>query len=296
MQNAKHISIAIVGIIFLLSGLGKIGNVLGFQYLIYNYGFGIANILAPFIILMEILLGTLLILDVSSKRTSLVSIIVLLIFTATYTYAWRQHGITDCGCFGRFLPIPSSPLITYVRNLVMILLLLFFFYTANTDNHIPAWKHTIILTIMFSATFVAGMTYRPFSFKERKHPMEGKTLSQLNLSSLSTSCKRQIVFFYSYSCSHCLNSVENLLAIRKYHAADTIFPIGIVKDIAYKEDSARLVWHDRYPQFTETMAQSDLQDIQVYPTTLIIKEDTIKKVWEGEIPSPFTIAGFFDNY
>lgn len=296
MQNAKRISIVIVGTIFLLSGLGKIGNVLSFQYLIHSYGLGIANILAPFIILMEILLGTLLILDVYSKRISLVSIMVLLIFTATYTYAWLQHGITDCGCFGRFLPIPSSPLITYVRNLIMIMLLLFSFHTANADNHIPAWKYTIILTIMFSATFVAGMTYRPFSFMERKHPMEGKTLSQLKLSSLSTFYKRQIVFFYSYSCSHCLNSVENLLAIQEYHAADTIFPIGIVKDMSYKEDSAQLIWHDRYPQFTKTMVQSELQDIQVYPTTLIIKEDTIKKVWEGELPSPFTIAGFFDNY
>ena len=82
MQNAKRISIVIVGTIFLLSGLGKIGNVLSFQYLIHSYGLGIANILAPFIILMEILLGTLLILDVSSKRISLVSIMVLLLLAA----------------------------------------------------------------------------------------------------------------------------------------------------------------------------------------------------------------------
>lgn len=296
MLNVKYISAAIVGTIFMLSGLGKIGNVLQFQYLISNYGLGIANILAPFIILAEILLGILLILNISPKRTSLVGIIVLLIFTATYTYAWRWNGITDCGCFGKILPIPSSPFITYLRNLIMAALLLFVYTCDDICNYVPAWKHTIILTVMFAATFVSGMTYRPFMFIEKKHPMEGKTLTQLNFSSLATSCKRQIIFFYSHSCPHCLNSVENLLAAQRYNVVDTIFPIAVVEDVAQLGDSTQLIWHDRYPQFNMKMVESELQDIQVYPTILIVKEDTVKKVWTGEFPSPFTIANFFDNY
>ena len=209
----KNISSIIAGLLFLLSGLGKIGNVIYFQNLIMEYGLSYLNILAPFIILAEILIGILLIFNIKTKIVSICAICLLLIFTGAFTYAWLANGITDCGCFGNYMPVPSSPLITYIRNIVLLVLLGIVYFRGTDIQSVKNWKRITIYTIMFAATFVAGMTYKPFAFIEHKHPFEHQPISQTDLKEYNQqSDSSSLIMFFSYSCPHCINSMENFIA------------------------------------------------------------------------------------
>ena len=199
MFKVKRIPVAIAGIIFLLSGLGKLNNVLGFQYLIVEYGLGGLNLLAPFIIITEILIGTLLIINVHAKSVSICAIILLCVFTTAFTYAYITHGITDCGCFGSYMPLQSTPANTYIRNTILLILLIYIIICEHDTTSIEKWKVITIITIMFSSTFVAGMTYKPFAFIEHHHPYENHAVNETPLSeySIIEDGKSKLIMFFS---------------------------------------------------------------------------------------------------
>ena len=77
MLYLRNIFGEILGIVFIISGIGKLYNVTGFQYLIIQYGFPSLHYFAPVIVITEIVLGTLLILGVMRKWTSLAAIFLL---------------------------------------------------------------------------------------------------------------------------------------------------------------------------------------------------------------------------
>ena len=280
----------LAGMVFLLSGLGKLGNVLEFQRLIVDYGLSTANLLAPLIILAEILIGSLLIFNTHNKAVSSFACVLIVIFTIAYTYAWRFHGITDCGCFGKYIPLTSSPWLTYIRNLVLFILLSITFLYGSDTSSIADWKQRIIFTIMFAATFVAGMSYRPFAFIERKHPIEYQPIAKTQLLKFrrSTNNQSELIFFFSYSCPHCINSMENLKAWKESKAVSQISAYVVVDSIDTQLDSMRILFKQRFPTISISEADKDMTNfVDAYPTAFIIVNDTIRHVVVGELPSHY---------
>ena len=84
MYHMRNILGSILGIVFIISGIGKLYNIAAFQYLIIQYGFPTLHYLAPAIVIAEIVLGTLLVLGVMRKWTSLATILLLIIFSFTF--------------------------------------------------------------------------------------------------------------------------------------------------------------------------------------------------------------------
>lgn len=290
-MSIKHIPAILVGLVFVLSGLGKIGNIIGFQHLIFDYGLNSFHLLAPFIVLAEILIGILLIFNIHIKTTSIIGICMLLLFSCAYLYGWLRNDITDCGCFGYYLPVPSSPAFTFIRNVLLLLLLIWTYY--QVTGYIPPteqWKKTTIYTIMFSATFVAGMSYKPFAFTKHKHPYENQRISNTPLESYSKVKLEdsELLFFFTYSCPHCVNSMENFKAWGLTNTVDKLTAYAVVDTTNVQIDSLRSIFQLRYP--TIHVCEVNVENtkfIDAYPTSFLIRHDTIQNVIAGELPSPY---------
>ena len=288
-MKIKNIPAIIVGVTFLWSGLGKIGNVIYFQNLIVEYGLSYLNILAPFIILAEIFIGVLLIFNLKTKILSICATCLLLIFTGAFTYAWLMNGITDCGCFGNYMPMPSSPLVTYIRNIVLLVLLGIVYFRGSEIQSVEKWKRVTIYTIMFAATFVAGMTYKPFAFIEHKHPFEQWPISQTNLKEYNQQIVgSSLIMFFSYSCPYCINSMENFKAWQSTGAVENTLAYVVVDSTNINTDSLRMVFTRRYPLLEiHEVNKNSVDFVEAFPTSFVIHNDTIKHVIIGELPSPY---------
>ena len=289
MFKFKAIAPIIVGLAFLWSSIGKISNVIYFQHLIVEYGLANLNILAPFIILVEILIGVLLVFNIRQKVVSLCAMGMLFVFTIAFTYAWLSNGITDCGCFGQYMPTTSSPWITYIRNFILFILLGISYFTENDNQEIENWKRISIFTIMFAATFVAGMTYKPFAFIEHKHPFEHQPISQTDLKEYNQqSDSSSLIMFFSYSCPYCINSMENFKAWQSTGAVENTLAYVVVDSTNINTDSLRMVFTQRYPSLEiHEVNKNSVDFVEAFPTSFVIRNDTIKHVIIGELPSPY---------
>lgn len=107
-KRTLNIYSVIVGIFFLISGIGKVFSTAAFSDLIFQYGLGYMMILSPLIVVIEILLGLFLILLIKPRRYSFLSFILLVVFTAAFAYAHFRNGVDDCGCFGSMQPLRNS--------------------------------------------------------------------------------------------------------------------------------------------------------------------------------------------
>lgn len=289
MLQIKNIPAVIVGVTFLCSGLGKIGNVIYFQHLIVEYDLSYLNILAPFIILIEILIGIFLIFKIRTRIVSLCATVMLFVFTIAFTYAWLSNGITDCGCFGQHMPTTSSPWITYIRNFILFILLGISYFTENDNQEIENWKRISIFTIMFAATFVAGMTYKPFAFIEHKHPFDNQPINQTKLKEYNQQLDNSsLIMFFSYSCPHCINSMENFKAWQSTEIVENTLAYVVVDSTNIDTDSLRIVFTQHYPSLEIYEVDKDNVDfVEAFPTSFVIRNDTIKHIIVGELPSPY---------
>ena len=291
MKKYHHIVSVLIGVVFILSGVGKALNVLAFQQLIHSYGYPYLDLLAPLIILVELLLGALFIAREHLKTVSLISGILLLLFTGVYTYGYTRQGVTDCGCFGAAQVVSWPAWAVYVRNIVL-LGFINYLYLSATDE--PAkWtltKRVIMGIYLAVGIFLTGMTFRPAAFlPHAEHPLTEQAVQQTPLAAYIPQKESIWVLCYSYSCSHCLNTMENYLAMQRYERVDTILAIAVLTPSA-DIDSLRQHFGQMYPQVVGTeIWRTDLPDIEQFPTSLLIEDDTIRQVWVGEMPNPYLI-------
>ena len=290
MRFLKGIPAIVAGLLFVTSGLGKVGNIFAFQQIIVSYGLESFSWLAPFIVLSEIYIGCALLLHLYPKPISSVAIILVALFTIAFSYAWHWHGITDCGCFGNYLPIPPTPLATFVRNAILIVLLVLAIIFDDSKQP-EKWKIVTMGTIMYAATFVAGMTYKPFAFLHRTHPFENKAITDTPLTGFATTNngESELLMFFSYGCPHCINSMENFKAWKEDNAVNNTIAYVLVDSTAtHATDSLKLIFHERFPSINVIETNAALCPfIQAFPTSFLISNDTITHVIIGELPSHY---------
>lgn len=281
----------IIGVLFLISGLSKIVNVISFQNLIGQYGFPSLHFLAPFIVLAEIALGSALVLHIKTRFSAFLSLIMLLLFTIAYTYGYFFHGITDCGCFGKLINTESATVV-YIRNLTLIGMSIYVIIKMETEHYsdVPSWKKSIFLTILLPSFFIAGMTSRIFPNKRYEHPFKNKPVNTTWLNDYIVQQKeKELVFFMSYSCNHCINSIENYKAYMENNVVDTTLCYVLVNKDNSNNDSLKAVFNTRYPNFQYTETVQALDFISAFPTAFYIENDTVKEIIIGELPSPFVL-------
>jgi uncharacterized membrane protein YphA (DoxX/SURF4 family) len=280
----------ITGIFLIVSGLGKVVDTAGFSNLIYQYGLGYLMILSPLIVLVEILLGLFLILLINPKRYSMISFVLLIIFTISFAYAHFKNGVNNCGCFGTIQQTNLPPIFSFIRNFILIAMSLILWIKYPKENIEPAkWKKNLILTVMCFSIFIAGFTFKtPFFLKSKPetHKFQDQYIKNTELSNyIKTSPDSTYLFFcFSYTCPYCLNSIENLRQYQKTNTVDSVvvFAIGEPKD--------KLIFEQNFhPDFTiKDLPVEEMDKLTTaYPSAFYVEYDTVKIIIQSELPSPF---------
>jgi uncharacterized membrane protein YphA (DoxX/SURF4 family) len=290
-KKVLNVYSVIIGVFFLISGLGKVINTAAFSTLIYQYGLGYLMILSPLIVIVEILLGLYLLFLINPRRYSLIAFIMLVIFTISFAYAHFSKGINDCGCFGTLKHSNFPPVFTFLRNFILLIMsFIILIKYPKEKQEIAKWKKYLILAFMCISIFISGFTFKtpPFLKKQsEKHPFQSQNIKNTALSKyIKTSPdSTYLVFCFSYTCPHCWNSIENLRQFIKSKTVDSVFAIatGDPKDKLFFEENFR-------PDFKikdiHLDAMSELTD--GVPNTFYIKNDTIKVVLKSVLPSHIT--------
>ncbi len=121
-----------VGILFIISGLIKLNDPLGFSFkldeyfseLVFNMPFlqPYALAIALFVVIAEVILGVLLLIGYKRNFTLWSLFAMIVFFTFLTFYSAYFNKVTDCGCFGDAIPL--TPWESFTKDVVLLVLIL----------------------------------------------------------------------------------------------------------------------------------------------------------------------------
>ena len=272
----------VLGLVFLISGYAKSLNASAFADIITKYGFANISYVAIPIVIIEIILGLLFIFKIGEKTTALIATILLIIFTLVYSYGLIFKDIEDCGCFGSIKSLNTSPIVLYIRNILLL-----YFAVDVYLNSSNVWKTTninivVIIVIIITASFMSGYTSKNFlNSKTSKFIKYEANKSNLGEYAKFSNDSTYLVFVFSYSCPHCMNSIENLNQYERLGAVDKVIGFALYTDSLSKER----FYHNFSPKFEiKEYGKMLMKLTNDLPTTYYVKNDTVEIAFPGELP------------
>ncbi|KQB41850.1 DoxX family protein [Flavobacterium daejeonense] len=164
MKNAiTQFSRLFVGILFIISGLIKLNDPIGFSYKlaeyfsepVFNLPFlePFALTLALFLVIVEVLLGIMLLIGYKSKFTIWSLLLMIVFFTFLTFYSAYFDVVKDCGCFGDALHL--TPWQSFSKD--VILLFFIFILFANKKLVRPLFNHKGVQNLVTSLGLVTAI-------------------------------------------------------------------------------------------------------------------------------------------
>lgn len=147
-----------VGILFIISGLIKLNDPVGFSFKLGDYfAPEVLNLefLVPFalliavaVVVFEVLLGVMLIVGYAKKFTLWSLLILIVGFTFLTFYSAYFNKVTDCGCFGDALKL--TPWESFYKDIVLLALILFLFYgQKHIQSFFTKFTRSMIVFVSF---------------------------------------------------------------------------------------------------------------------------------------------------
>lgn len=132
MKYLVHISRVLVGVLFIISGLIKLNDPLGFSFKLEEY-FSPAVLdlpflepyalaLALFVVILEVILGVTLLLGYRIRLTLWTLLATIVFFTFLTFYSAYFNKVTDCGCFGD--AVKMTPWQSFGKDVFLLVLIL----------------------------------------------------------------------------------------------------------------------------------------------------------------------------
>lgn len=292
--NKSNLFSIIVGVIFIISGFSKSLDATTFAKTINLYEIANLWFLSPVIIIFEIFLGLSLLLKIQLKRISLISVIFLVGLTLTYIYGWMFKDITNCGCFGNINILNSSPIFTLVRNAILIYLCIDL-YLHNEKENIDSttYINLCFVAAICTVSFISGYTLTEVSYKYKKDKkyMAVKDMSIGSLINTSTD-STYLVFAFSYSCSHCMNSIENLKQYEKSGVVDKVIALTVNND--EKSEEFKKLYEPNF-EIKHIEKKDFIKISNSFPRSFFIENDTLQFTLSGELPSAYVLKDVLDK-
>jgi uncharacterized membrane protein YphA (DoxX/SURF4 family) len=122
-----------VGVLFIISGLLKLDDPVGFSYKLAEY-FTVFHVefLTPlalafslFLVILEVVLGLMLLVGFKPKLTVWSLLLLIVFFTFLTFYSAYFNKVTDCGCFGDALKL--TPWQSFTKDVVLLVFILVLF-------------------------------------------------------------------------------------------------------------------------------------------------------------------------
>lgn len=164
MKYIVQLSRVLVGVLFILSGLIKLNDPLGFSYKLQEYfSADVLNItflepyalaISIFVVVFEVLLGIFLLIGYKPKFTvwSLLGMIVFFTFLTFYSAYFEK--VKDCGCFGDAIPL--TPWESFYKDVILLVLILILFFGVK---HIKPIFSKLGLTVVSLLSFIACLWF-----------------------------------------------------------------------------------------------------------------------------------------
>lgn len=159
MKFLVNISRLFVGILFIISGLIKLNDPLGFSYKLEEYfSVDVLNItfLEPYalmisvlVVVYEVVLGVFLLIGYKSKFTVWNLLGMIVFFTFLTFYSAYFDKVKDCGCFGDALKF--TPWQSFTKDIVLLIFILVLFFGVK---YIKPIFNNLITTILALLSFV----------------------------------------------------------------------------------------------------------------------------------------------
>ncbi len=296
MANAKSKPVSaslawafyVLGFFFLASGLGKAVAVYTFVPLVKGilgesyWSAGVALVVP----VAEVALGLCLLLRVYPRVCAWVSLVLLALFTIAFAFNFLVHGVEDCGCFGALEILQTPPLVSFIRNgVLMVLAVICVRHSPTSDMRV--WKGAVVFVITVASALAAGVS-APRSLWAPQSPWAGKPLDQTPLSAFVRPHpdSSYLVFLFSYQCQHCWDATENVKAFKRTGVVDGIIGLGI------GTEQERAAYQQAFePNFRPAVVSWEkirplLGGRGGVPQVYVIEQGKVTAWLYGEVPSP----------
>jgi uncharacterized membrane protein YphA (DoxX/SURF4 family)/peroxiredoxin len=164
MKYLVGLSRIFVGVLFIVSGLIKLNDPVGFSFKLKDYFapevlnleflVPYALLLAFFVVVFEVMLGVMILLGYA-RRFTLWSLMILIVFFTFLTfYSAYFNKVTDCGCFGDAIKL--TPCESFIKDIVLLVFILILFYG---KEFIRPLFSGITRKIVVYASFIACLVF-----------------------------------------------------------------------------------------------------------------------------------------
>lgn len=143
-----------VGVLFIISGLIKLNDPVGFSYKLAEYfSEPVFNIpfleplalgLAIFLVILEVVLGVMLLVGYKAKATIWCLLLLIIFFTFLTFYSAYFNVVKDCGCFGDALHL--TPWQSFTKDVVLLFFILILFINNKLVKPLFSLPITNIIT------------------------------------------------------------------------------------------------------------------------------------------------------
>lgn len=164
MKIVTSVARIFVGILFIISGLIKLNDPLGFSYKLQEYfSTDVLNLpflepyallISVFVVVFEVVLGVFLLIGYQRKFTIWSLLLMIVFFTFLTFYSAYFDKVKDCGCFGDALKL--TPWESFTKDVVLLVLILIIFFGKKHINPIfnSVWTNSIsAMSLVLSLAF-----------------------------------------------------------------------------------------------------------------------------------------------
>ncbi|OOV16488.1 BT_3928 family protein [Flavobacterium sp. LM4] len=151
-----------VGVLFIISGLIKLNDPVGFSYKlaeyfsepVFNMPFltPLALGLAIFLVIFEVVLGVMLLVGYKTKTTIWSLLLLIIFFTFLTFYSAYFDVVKDCGCFGDALHL--TPWESFTKDVVLLFFILILFFNQKLIKPLfatPKTNFAVYLSVVLCA-------------------------------------------------------------------------------------------------------------------------------------------------
>lgn len=163
MKLITQISRVLVGVLFIISGLIKLNDPVGFSFKLEEYfGANVLNLefLIPFalaiavgVVIFEVVLGVMLLVGFKRNFTMWSLLLMIGFFTFLTFYSAYFNKVTDCGCFGDALKL--TPWESFSKDVVLSILIIILFF--NRQHIKPLFGKVAVNVVVIAAFALCGL-------------------------------------------------------------------------------------------------------------------------------------------
>jgi len=277
----------IAGIVFLVSGIAKAIDISTFSNVIAQYGFENLQFIAPLIVIAEVLIGLLLVFQVRQRWSALAGALLIVVFTVAYAYGILFHNVKDCGCFGNIKALNTSPVFSFLRDAILLYLLIAVWRKGENKQSVNQWIAVTALIFMCVVAFMTGYTSPKFGNRTaKKFVVQAVKNTALKDFIATSKDSTYLVFAFSYTCPHCLNSIANLKEYTKSGVVDKV--IGLAFGDSISEKKFTETFEPNFP--IKNYSNELLRLTNNFPTVYFIRNDSIVVEFSGELPCSYVFS------